>query len=168
LTPVGASEGGVHNEVDPNRPGGHHMATKTKPDLTVERTEHANATRMREAFDAFSRGDLDAVHATFADNCTWTNQGTSPLAGEYRGWDQIQGMFGKLFELTDGTFSMNVHTIVADEKCAVAIYDSTSTVKGVTDTQRTCLVDEFDAKGKVTATHLFAYDQAAGDAHLNR
>ena len=142
------------------------MATTTKPDLSISTTEHPNVGAMREAFAAFSRGDLDAVRASLAPDCVWTNAGSSAIAGTFRGWEQISAMFGKLFELTGGTFAMQIRSILADDSHAVALYDSTSTVGGQTATQRFVLVDEVDGNGKVTAAQALAYDQAASDQHL--
>ncbi len=144
------------------------MATTTTSDLSIQTTDHPNALRLREAFDAFGRGDLETVRANMADTCTWTNAGTSPIAGTHTGWDQISSMFGKLLEMTGGTFSMKVLSTLADGTYAVAIYDATSTVAGVTETNRFVLVDDLDKQGKITATHSFAYDQAKADAHANR
>lgn len=144
------------------------MSTTTKPDLTITTTEHRNVQRLRDGFDAFSRGDLDAVRATLSADCTWTLVGTGPLAGTYQGWDAIQGMFGALFEATGGTFSMDVISVLANDTHAVAIYDATSTVKGVTDTQRFVLIDEMTPDGLVRSTQGLAYDQAAADAHISR
>jgi ketosteroid isomerase-like protein len=138
----------------------------TAPDLSIIKTEHPNLVRTREAFQAFGRGELDVVRANMTDDCTWTNEGTSPLAGTHRGWDEIAAMFGRLFTLTDGTFSMDVQSLFADDARACAIYDATATVGGVTATYRWVLTDELDSDGKVTATYLFCYDQAAADAHL--
>ena len=148
--------------------GGHMSTTTTTPDLSVVRTEHPNATRMREAFEAFARGDLDTVRANMADGCTWTNEGTGPLAGTHRGWDDIVAMFSQLLTLTEGTFQMEIQSLFADDARACAVYDGTATVGGVTQTERWVLTDELDTDGKVTSTHLFCYDQAAADAHLVR
>jgi ketosteroid isomerase-like protein len=141
--------------------------TKTKPDLSVQTTDHPNAIQLRDAFAAFSRGDLDAVRANFTEDATWTNAGSSALSGSYSGWDEISGMFGKLFDLTAGTFSMNVISTVADDRFAVAVYDATSTINGKTDTQRFVLADEMTGDRKVTSIHSMAFDQAAADAHAN-
>ena len=141
--------------------------TSSKPDLAVSSTEHPNARRMQEAFEAFAAGDLETVRQTFTDDATWTSGGSGPLAGTYRGWPEISGMLGKLMELTGGTFSMQVRSILADDSNAVAIYDATSTVAGVTETHRWALVDEMAADGRTTATRLLAYDQDAADRHVS-
>ena len=77
-------------------------------------------------------------------------------------------MFGALVNTTGGTFSMNVLSTVADDLHAMAVYDATSTIKGVTDTQRFVIIDDMTPEGKASAVHSLAYDQAAADAHFNR
>jgi ketosteroid isomerase-like protein len=144
------------------------MSTTTKPDLSITTTDHPNAQRLRDGFAAFGRGDLDAVRATLTDNCTWTSGGSTAISGSYTGWDAIQQMFGTLVNTTDGTFSMNVLSTVADDQHAIAIYDATSTIKGVTETQRFVIIDDMTPEGKASAVHSLAYDQDAADAHFNR
>jgi hypothetical protein len=50
----------------------------------------------------------------------------------------------------------------------VAVYDSTSTVAGRTETYRWVLVDDVDPDGRTTATRVFGYDQEAADRHLGQ
>ena len=140
--------------------------TSTKPDPAVSTSEHPNARRLREGIEAFSRGDLETVRQSATDDATWVNPGSGPLAGTYRGWAEISAMFGRLMELTGGTYSMQVRSILADDDHAVAIYDATSTVDGRTETYRWVLVDELAPDGRTTATRVFSYDQEASDRHL--
>ena len=140
--------------------------TQITPDLSIVKTEHPNAARLREGFAAFGRGDLEHVRKEMTADATWTNAGSSVLAGTYVGWDAISEMFGKLFEATGGTFTMDLLSCLADDARAVAIYDATSTVAGQTRTMRFCFVQEINAEGLATATTTLAYDQAAADAHL--
>jgi len=136
----------------------------TNIDLTQQTAAQANAERIRAAFEAFDRGDLDHLRDTAADNATWTNAGSSPIAGTYRGWDEIQGMLVKLFELTGGTFKTTVHSILSNDHQSCAIYDATATVNGTTDTQRFFVVDTYTGDGKVQTTDVVAFNQAAADA----
>ena len=140
--------------------------TQITPDLAVVRTEHPNATALREGFAAFGRGDLEHVRGRLTEDCVWTIPGSSPLTGTYRGWDQIAGMFGTLFEATGGTFSMDVLSCLADDARAVAIYDSTSTVAGQTRTMRFVMIEELTPDGRAKDVVTLAYDQEAADAHL--
>ncbi len=140
----------------------------TNIDLTQHAAAQANAQRLREGFEAFARGDLDYLRATAADDVTWTNAGSSPMAGTYRGWDEIQGMLLELFELTGGTFKMSVQSILSNENQACAIYDATATVNGTTDTQRYFVIDTYTADGLVQSTEVVAFNQAAADALFDR
>ena len=133
-------------------------------DLTQQTATQANAQRLRDGFAAFERGDLDYLRDASADDATWTNAGSGPLAGTYRGWDEVQGMLLKLFELTGGTFKMNVQSILSNEHQSCAIYDATATVNGKTDTQRYIVIDTYTSDGKVKTTDVVAFNQAAADA----
>jgi ketosteroid isomerase-like protein len=141
-------------------------ATTTKPEITIERAEHANATKLREAFDAFARGDLEHLQRNMTSDCTWTNAGTSVIGGTYKGWDQIVGMLGTLAERTGGTFSTNVVSVLANDTQSAAIYDATATVDGQTMTHRYFLVDTYAADGRVSETNVVAFDQASADASM--
>lgn len=137
-------------------------------DLRADTTEHPNAVTMRRAFEAFGRGDLATVRQSLADDCTWTNPGSTPISGTYRGWEEISNMFVSLFELTGGTHHNTVVDVLADDLHAVAIYDATSTIHGQTATNRNVLVNEIDAEGRATSCTLLPYDMESFQAHLGR
>ena len=132
-------------------------------DLTQQSPAQTNAQRLRDAFDAFDRGDLDHLRVYSAADATWTNAGSSPIAGTYRGWDEIQGMLVRLFELTGGTFKTSVQSILSNDHQSCAIYDATATVNGKTDTQRFIVIDTYAPDGKVKTTDVVAFNQAAAD-----
>ncbi|MCW2614719.1 MAG: hypothetical protein JWN08_1713 [Frankiales bacterium] len=140
--------------------------TRGTEGLSVTTTEHPNATRMREGFAAFGRGELDTVRQDLATDAVWVNGGRSPLAGTYRGWDEISQMFGRLFELTGGTWTHALVSVLADDQHAVAIYDATATVNGVTAEHRFVLVQDMAQDGTVQTARTLAYDQEEADALL--
>jgi ketosteroid isomerase-like protein len=144
------------------------MATTTKPDLSVTTTDHLNVGRLRAAFDAFSRGDLDAVRDSMTPDAVWTNAGSSAVGGTFEGWDAISTMFGKLFVATDGTFTITLLSALADDKHAVAVSAAPATIMGDSQTHRYVLVDDMTPDGRTRATHVLAYDQAAADAFMPR
>lgn len=144
------------------------VSTSTSiPAQPAPAAEHPNVARLRAAFDAFARGDLDAVRDSATPDATWTNGGSGPLAGTYRGWDEVSGMFGRLLELTGGTFRMEVLSLLADDARALAVYDATSTVAGRTETHRFVLIDDMGPDGRATATTLLAFEQGAADRHVS-
>ena len=81
-----------------------------------------NAEAMRKGYEAFSRGDMDALrNELFSPDIVWHQGGRNQTSGDYRGTDAVLGLFGKLSELTDGTFQVEVHDVLASEEHAVVL-----------------------------------------------
>jgi uncharacterized protein len=57
-----------------------------------------------------------------AEDAVWRVAGTVPVAGEYRGRDQIFELFRATRRLTDGTYLSALRWAVADGDHAVAVY----------------------------------------------
>ncbi|MCI0488454.1 MAG: nuclear transport factor 2 family protein [Blastocatellia bacterium] len=89
--------------------------------------EHPNAQIMRRANKAFSEGDIAALKEIIAEDAVWHVPGKSALAGDYRGHEEIFGFFGKLMELSGGTFKAELHDITASDKHAVNLDRLTGT-----------------------------------------
>ncbi len=66
---------------------------------------------------------MDTISRVFDDNIEWHSAGTSPLSGDYRGKEAVIGYFGKLMELTEGTFHQEIHAILADDDHVVVVTD---------------------------------------------
>jgi ketosteroid isomerase-like protein len=92
--------------------------------------EHQNAKLVRKGYEAFGTGDMDTVNALFADDIVWHEGGNGPLSGDYKGKDQVFALFGKLFELTEGTFKIEVHDVLANDEHAVALLNLSASRKG--------------------------------------
>ena len=76
---------------------------------------------LQDGFDAFTRGDMDFLRTnTFTENTVWHVAGNGPLSGDYTG-DQVFGWFGKLFEMSGGTFKVDVHDIATSDQHVVGI-----------------------------------------------
>jgi uncharacterized protein len=83
--------------------------------------EHPNAARIRDGYAAFAKGDFAVLNDLFAEDLVWREFGRSQLAGEYRGRDAVYGLFGKLMEVTEGSFHADLHAVLADDEHAVAL-----------------------------------------------
>lgn len=59
---------------------------------------------VREGYDAFARRDLDTLREQLAPDVVWHVGGRSVLARAYRGVDDVLAYFGRLHEMSDGTF----------------------------------------------------------------
>ena len=83
---------------------------------------HPNEDLVREGFAAFERGDMDALRKQFfADDVCWHAAGRNPTSGDYEGTEQVLQFFARLFELTDGTLSLELHDVLANDEHAVAL-----------------------------------------------
>jgi uncharacterized protein len=91
--------------------------------------EHPNVARIRDGYAAFAKGDFDTLNELFAEDLVWHIGGRNQLAKDYRGRDEVYGFFGRLLELTDGTFHIDLHTVFADAEHGVALV-ATSASRG--------------------------------------
>ncbi len=126
--------------------------------------DHANAVRVRELFQAFRDGDLAAVQATIADDAVWHFPGRSgQLAGSHRGVDAILEFLLKVPQLTGGTFHLDLQEVVANERCAVALFRGHAERGGMRLDNPTALVFRFESNAVVEIREfvwdLFHVDQ---------
>lgn len=56
----------------------------------------SNVDSAQSAYDAFSRGDLNALREDFAEDAVWVTSDELPLGGEVRGRDTIMGNFAQI------------------------------------------------------------------------
>jgi ketosteroid isomerase-like protein len=80
-------------------------------------SEQAQASRnealIRGGYDAFARGDVEAVLALFEPNILWHVPGRGPLSRDYRGPQEVLGFFQHFMELSTGTFRIQVDEVLA-------------------------------------------------------
>jgi len=82
----------------------------------------SNAALMRKGYDAFSRGDMEALrNELFAPDIVWHQGGRNQTAGDYRGADEVIGLFGKIFQLTDGTFRVEMQDLLTSDERVVVL-----------------------------------------------
>jgi hypothetical protein len=84
-------------------------------------TAQDNAGTIRSGYEAFAKGDLDTVRQLFAPDIRWHIGGRSQLAGTYTGHDEVFGFFGKIFDLSGGTFSIEIHDVLASDDHVVVL-----------------------------------------------
>ncbi|MBT2438999.1 nuclear transport factor 2 family protein [Streptomyces sp. ISL-36] len=76
--------------------------------------EHPDAALVRKGYEAFTTGDMDTLASLFTGDCTHHSPGESQMSGHYKGRDNVMAHYGKLFELTDGTFRVELQGIYPD------------------------------------------------------
>ena len=88
--------------------------------------EHPNAEPIRQAFDAFARGDMATMQSLVAEDTVWHIPGRGPLAGDHHGRDAVFEMFGRLVQASEGTFNQELHDVLASDDHAVAVTYATA------------------------------------------
>jgi ketosteroid isomerase-like protein len=78
--------------------------------------EHPHIRSIREALEAYWRGDFDAVRTYFSPDVVWRLAGTSPLSGTYRGFEAFAELQRKLLELTAGTYRVEPVDMLAGDR----------------------------------------------------
>jgi ketosteroid isomerase-like protein len=124
---------------------------------------HDNLKVLQDGYAAFGAGDIGRLSELFTDDVTWHVPGNNALSGDYHGKQEVFGFFGKLAELTNGTFHLEVHDLLADDTHGIGLAKVTGT-RG----DRTLEVNDVNVfhllDGKVTECWLATTDQQAEDA----
>jgi uncharacterized protein len=66
-------------------------------------TDTPDAVLVRDTFGAFGAGDFDRLSDILAEDLVWESTGTHPLAGVYKGREEVFGFLGRAVELTEGS-----------------------------------------------------------------
>jgi hypothetical protein len=110
---------------------------------------HPNQKRLREAYAAFDRGDLDAVTTDWAHGIVWHIQGTTPLAGDKQGAQEVLAFLGELMRVTDATFRLDPMKFFADDEYAVVLCQNSMTIADHDIRGLVAHVYRFDTDGRV-------------------
>jgi uncharacterized protein len=94
--------------------------------------EHPNAARLRRAYEAFARGDLQTVGELLDDEIVYHFGGRSPLAADYKGKQEVFSFWGRQFELSGGTLRIIPSLIMAGDEYAFALVHATAQRDGRT------------------------------------
>jgi ketosteroid isomerase-like protein len=119
---------------------------------------HPNEDRVREAFAAWERADVEALRQAFTDNIRYHIPGRSPLAGDYEGTEQVLQFFVRVIELTGGTFSFELHDVLANDEHAVALFTVRGERAGKQLNDNTVQISHF-RDGKASEVWTYQTDQ---------
>jgi len=127
---------------------------------------HPNETLIRDGYDAFVRGDLEAVAKFLAPDARWHVAGASPLAGVYSGHEELFALFARLYEMTGGTISIAARDILASEDHAIVL-TTMKARRGELELNDDGVAVFKIHEGVATEVWAFAEDQAAMDAFFS-
>jgi ketosteroid isomerase-like protein len=123
---------------------------------------HPNEELLRQGYEAFAKGDLPTVMSIFDEDIVWHSPGRSPLAGDYKGHQQVQEFFGRIFEISGGTFSNEIHDILANDEHAAVMVRVTAQRPGRSFDALTCHIWHL-RDGKATEFWNLTLDPYAAD-----
>ena len=85
-----------------------------------------NATRIRNGYDAFNRGDVATLVDLFAEDVVWHFPGSSQLAGEHVGRDATLAVLGAYGEASGGTLKANLVDVMASDRHVTGVANDTA------------------------------------------
>jgi ketosteroid isomerase-like protein len=127
---------------------------------------HPNEDLARQGYEAFARADMQQVSEFLADDVVWHVGGRGPLAGDYRGKEEVLGFLVKTMELTGGTFRLDIHDILANDEHAVVLVVARAEREGRTLEDRQVHVQHVK-DGRVVEFWTHPGDQYAIDEFLS-
>jgi ketosteroid isomerase-like protein len=96
------------------------------------RTEAQNIEVMRRGYEAFAKGDIEALKTLFSANANWNQTETGVLPGNYRGAQAILEYFGQLAHESQGSLRVEPQTMAASGDHVFVLERVTGTRKGKT------------------------------------
>ncbi len=124
---------------------------------------HPNEAVLRRGYDAFKAGDLDTVLSIFSEDIVLHIGGSSQISGDHRGHQQAMSMFGKIAELSEGTYTQDIHDILANDTHGAVMLNSHGHRAGQSIDAREVHIWHL-ADGKLTEGWTMSSDQATLDA----
>jgi hypothetical protein len=128
--------------------------------------EHPDALAYRRTADAFRARDMDTLAQLFDEDVVWHVPGTSALAGDIHGRDELWQWFDRLHEVTGGTFTLEDHDILATDDHVVALNVMSAIIDGLPVRVQMANVMHFrDGRQQERWFHpsdMFALDQILG------
>ncbi len=85
--------------------------------------EHRHIAAFRAAHEAFEHGDREAMRSWFADDFVWHEPGNNPMTRDYRGADEVFGLFNKIGAKTGNHFDTHLQSVLANDEWLVALLD---------------------------------------------
>src|SRR5258708_15136953 len=113
----------------------------------MSQTATSLEARLRQGYENFDKGDLDAIRGDFAPDTVWHSGGSNILTGDYKGIDDVFAYFMKIVQETGGTFKTEVHDVLANATHGVALVRSSATRNGKPPDTKAVHCSPFDSQG---------------------
>lgn len=117
---------------------------------------------VREAYDAFGRGDLDGYLQACAYDFVFNVPGRNAIAGAYPGKEGLYGLAHQVMAITGGSFHEEVEDVLANDRHAVVLVRHSFTRDGQSKDYRSAHVYEV-REGRLAICWEQPRDQAEFD-----
>jgi ketosteroid isomerase-like protein len=124
----------------------------------------SNEEIVRQGYKAFGEGDMETLGSLFAADVVHSAPGNSPIAGEYKGIDDVLGYYAKLFELSDGTFTAELKSTKDEDDDKVVATHRDKAQRGDKTLDQDEMLTFTISGGKITRLVEKHSDAAAYDA----
>ena len=121
---------------------------------------------VRRLLEALEARDVVAIAEMLADDVVYHFPGRGPVAGTYRGRDEVLGLFRAFGGLFDGPLAMAGHDVVASEAHVVDLATYTGVRSGQAFTWNAVRLYHVDA-GRISEIWLMIGDVYAFDAWMS-
>lgn len=141
-----------------------------RPSATLRRVDRERAVAILDRLHAaqnvfYGGGEEQALRALLDPGITWTVPGVSPIAGTYRGIEEVFGYFTRRRDRAAGTFRMHRRDVLIGEGSRVAaLTDGTASISDTEQVWSTIGLYEITERDRISACRLLPFDQAAFDA----
>jgi len=114
-----------------------------------------NVDALREGYEAFARGDIDAAFSTFDENIVWRgNSDLTPAGRTYNGIDEVKNQWLPEFAANFQDFRQDVEEMIDAGDYVVVLGTARATVAGQQIKDRFCHVWKL-SDGKVVEVDFF-------------
>jgi ketosteroid isomerase-like protein len=132
-------------------------------ETTVTNAEnHPHVQLVKNYQAAMARQDFNAGRAYFDPDVIYIVPGNNKLSGVFKGPDKVMGYFGKLMELTSGTYKITKQKWLVNDTKVALVTDNYAEINSKTHTWNEVIVFEI-INEKKHAIEMFQDDQAALD-----
>jgi uncharacterized protein len=126
--------------------------------------EHPDITLIRKGYDAFNRADIATLSEVLAPDVEQHMAGDNLVSGDYKGRENVLAFYGKLAELTGGTYGVDIESVFTDGTGkVVVVHRQRGERDGRKITPRQALIFTVVA-GKIVDLHDTTEDLEAEDA----
>lgn len=122
---------------------------------------HPNAEVLRRADEAMERGDIEGFFSHYTDDVVVHVTGSNRLAGDYKGIEQLQDLFGRFMEAM-GEYTFQNHAYLADDEHGITLQRGMSVRDGETREFNEVFVFHF-RDGRISEMWYLPVDHTAVD-----